>query len=282
MHICCCCHRMKVMTGSEVYFFELCSALVELGHKVTLAAPEISVFYKEKCHKAGFELVPIFELNDGYDLILMSHYKSFEQFIPKNTPIINIIHSEIYDLEQPYNSDQVIKYIGVRDTICQKLINEYHINPEKVQMIRNPIDLSKFNTHNCQDSKYGLFVGTMGGLRYKPAIHFAEFCKVNKLTSVYIGPENESLPFFDKVFPATESIEVYFKNCSVSGGIIQGRTYFEAKLCGKKTIEYYINRMGMLDYIEYEDEPSSVELKMLQDTFDRKRVAERIISTTRS
>lgn len=277
MKILCACHRAKVLTGSEVYFLELTSALSALGHDVTLAAPEISQYFFERCQKNNVKLIDIKKTKTDYDLIIISHYSSVMNYIKCDAPIINIIHSEIYPLEVPFISQKVKKYVGIRQPICDKLTNIYRLPQNKVDLVRNPIDLNKFNTERCTDGKNGLFVGTLGGLRIKALIHFSQFCKVNGLTSIYIGPENEQVPFFDKVYGPCENIEKYFKNCTVSGGIIHGRTYFEAKLCGKKTIEYFVNQMGTITDIQYEDETTQQELLTIQNEFDKLKVAERII-----
>jgi len=268
---------MKVLTGSEVYFLELSSALAELGHEVTVATTEISQDFVDRCKKNKVNLITVNQIQNNYDLIIMSHYPSVINFLKGNSPIINIVHSEIYPLEVPYISDRVIKYVGIRQTICEKLNHEYKIDRSKISLIRNPIDLNRFNTIDNNDEKYGLFVGTLGGLRIKPLIHFAMHCKVNGLKSIYIGAENEKVPFYDTVLGPCNDIEKYFKNCSISGGIIFGRSYFEARLCGKPTIEYMVNNQGMVTDILWEDEPNEIELIDLRMNFNKLEVAKRII-----
>ena len=266
-----------MLTGSEVYFYELSSALAELKHDVTLFAPEVSDLFKKKCINSGVELVTNID-SSNFDVILMSHYPSVMSKLDSKTPIINIVHSEIYPLEVPYVSDRVTKYVGIRPTICDKLATEYKVPVEKIQLIPNPIDLDRFNTKGTEDHNYGLFVGSMGGLRIKAALHFAQFCKVNNLKSIYVGPENEQVPFFDEVQGPTNEVEKLFKNCTFSAGIIRGRTYYEAKLCGKKTVEYFVDGYGKIFDIQYEDEPSQLELMKLQDNFNKLNVAQRIIA----
>lgn len=281
MKILCCCLRAKFLTGSEVYFYELCSALTLLSHSVTLAATEVSDHFIKYCSGYNFKIINLDNLNEkDFDLIILSHaqetYKKI-QFLMPNTKIINICHSEIYESELPLISDQVIKYVGIRQPICDKMYS-CGIDREKIELIRNPINLNRFNTQNITDEKFGLFVGTMGGLRYKSALHFASFCKANNLQSIYISAENQELPFFDLNLRMVENVEQYFKKCSISGGIIHGRTYFEARLCGKPTIEYFINNMGAITNIDYEDAPDDKELKYLQNQFDKTEVAKKIIA----
>jgi glycosyltransferase involved in cell wall biosynthesis len=265
---------MKVLTGSEVYFLEIASALYDLGHEVDLFAPEIDFSFIRKY--TGEKVNPIGKIESNYDLIVMSHYPSVINFLP-DAPIVNVIHSEIYPLEVPYISDRVVKYVGIRPTICEKLIGEYAVDATKVTLVRNPIDLNRFNSINTTNEKFGLFVGTLGGLRIKALIHFAMHCKVNGLKSIYIGAENEKVPFYDTVLGPCNDIEKYFKNCSISGGIIFGRSYFEARLCGKPTIEYMVNNQGMVTDILWGDEPNEIELIDLRMNFNKLEVAKRII-----
>jgi hypothetical protein len=278
MKILCCCLRACLLTGSELYFYELCDALSELGHTVVLASTETSSFFKEKCKK--FHLENLFELNDlNYDLIILSHYLETFSYITDNIgniPIVNIVHSEIYPNEIPLVHPNVIKYVGVRQSICDK-IKTFDISNTKVEMIRNPIDLTKFNKDDVRDDEFGLFVGTMGGVRFKSALHFSQHCKFNNLKSVYISAENTSIPFFDICLPRCNDIEKYFKSCSVSGGVLYGRTYFEARLCGKPTIEYFIDDTGLLTNIDYEEAANDKELKSLREEFDKHEVAKKII-----
>lgn len=277
MKILCCCMRASLLTGSEVYFHELCSALSELGHNVTLAANEISSMFREKSQSSGYILMSLEHLSHAkFDLIILSHHKDTFRFVQNiNAPIINICHSEIYDSETPLLSDRVLKYVGIRPEIC-KMIERHNISNKKISLIRNPIDLSKFNTVDVSDKRFGLFVGTMGGLRFKAARHFSEFCKVNNLESVYVSAESIKLPFYNINLGPQTNIEKLFKSCAISGGIIRGRTYFEARLCGKKTIEYFLDSMGTITDVEYEDEPTHSELTALKEEFDKIMVAKRI------
>ena len=277
MRILCACHRLKVLTGSEVYFLELSSALAELGYVVTLTAPEIDRDFIDKYTGENVFAKQISEIYNDYDLTIMSHHPSVGNFLP-SAPIVNVIHSEIYPLEVPFFDNRVKKYVGIRPSICEKLINDYNINKSQVKLIRNPINLHRFNTIDSKNEKFGLFVGTLGGLRIKPLIHFAQHCRINRLKSVYIGAENEKVPFYDEVLGPQSDIEKYFKNCSVSGGIIFGRSYYEARLCGKPTIEYMVDNQGAINDIHWEDKPTESELINLRTEFNKIEVAKKIIS----
>ena len=51
MKILCCCNSSYSFTGSELYFYELCETLYDLGYEVTLGTNKISEVFKQKCFK---------------------------------------------------------------------------------------------------------------------------------------------------------------------------------------------------------------------------------------
>jgi len=272
---------MQHLTGSELYFHELASTLAE-EHDVVVATHLISEWHRAKAKENNYQILHFSELNNlDFDLALISHANITLPYIDKaifNIKIINIIHSEVVAEEEPFQYDAAIyKYIAIRPTIANKLTKQ-GINEHKIQMVSNPIDINRFNTQNCSEQNYGLYVGSFCPLREKSLMHFAAHCKYNNLKSLYISSENTQLPYFDECISFVENIEQYFKNCSISGGIINGRTYFEARLCGKKTIEYHVNVNGKVYNIQYEDAPDNIEIENLLLDFDKYNVARKIIS----
>jgi hypothetical protein len=275
--------RLIGLTGGELYNYELGTALKELGHDVTLTAEETNIFFEQKCSEKNINYCKINHINNlnKYDIIIVSNKEvvtktlNFEKF---SNNLINICHSEIIEpWDDPLIISNVSKYVAIRPSIKNRLINKFCIPEHKIQVIRNPINLNRFNTDGTTDQKFGLFVGTMGGVRFKAAFHFAQFCKINNIKSIYISDEGQQIPFFDVYLPRCLEIEKYFKSCSISGGVLHGRTYFEARLCGKPTIEYFINSMGEITNIDYEDAPDEVEITQLQYQFNKINVAKKII-----
>ena len=287
MNILLCNGRLTGLTGGEMYNLELGSALKTLNHTVTLAGEETNDFFKNLCLEKHLLYDNLKNINniDYYDYIIISNKEAvskilnISRLLKYKGKLINICHSEIIEpWDDPLLIDNVCKYVAIRPPVKDRLIKKFKIDENKIQMIRNPIDLTRFNTQGTSNEKFGLFVGTMGGVRYKASIHFAQFCHVNNLKSVYISDENQQIPFFNVSLPSCKDIEKYFKSCSISGGVIHGRTYFEARLCGKPTVEYFIDNTGSITNIDYEDAPNENELISLRNQFDRVEVAKRIIS----
>lgn len=238
---------------------ELCTGLAKIGHEVYLFSPNVSKEFDEISKSKNFSV--IYEIESiKFDLLILSHWAALKPFIINHVQnfdrIINIIHSEIYEVEAPTKEIKVDKYVCVRESIKQMLLHDYQISEAKIEVIYNPINTYVFNRINCSDAKYGLFVGTYSDIRHSAMMQFSEYCKSNNLESIFVGFNHSLVDFFDKSLPPSSSIVNLIKNATICGGIIYGRTYWEAKLCGKPTLEYLIDKNGnVLDEIaEYKIE----------------------------
>ena len=278
------CLRGCLLTGSELYAYTLLDAIQEkYEYSVTLAATEISPYFVEKCRAKNIECKHLSNIDlSDYDIMLLSHYKEVEKFIDINSfegVIVNICHSEIYPSELPMVSDRVNKYIAIRPSIKDK-ITQCGVRPDRVEVIYNPIDLSRFNTDNCSNQGYGLWMGTWGGLRQQAAQHFVSMCKSLNLKTKYVSAENFNPGIFDECGGATENPEELIRSADWVGGIIHGRSFYESRLMGKKTVEYIIdivnNCVKVVD-IELLDEPTEPELEMYKDMVDKYKVAQRVL-----
>ncbi len=241
------CLYFQGRTGSEIYFMELCTSLAKIGHEVFLFSPNTSDEFVEIAKSKKFLVIEKIELQQ-FDLLIISHWKALRPFISdkihKFNKIINIVHSEIYEVEMPALDLKVDQYICVRESIKMMLLNEYKIPESKIKVIYNPIDTSKFNRINCSDNKYGIFIGTYSKLRHQAMMEFAEYCKANSLKSIFVGFAHDKVNFFDETFPNLSDVSTLIKNATICGGIIHGRTYWEAELCGKQTLEFLIDKDG--------------------------------------
>lgn len=249
------------LTGSELYFYELI--------KILKSYYNICV-YSNYTHdfkdKVFFDDVKFFNLKEvntnDYDILLVSHGTFLWNNIKLNVnnlnyiPIINIIHSEVLHQEVPLMYNNVYKYITIRSTIKDKLLNQYNISSNKIEIIYNPIDNTRFNDNNISDNNFALFIGTMNHLRKNAFFDFINTCNYENI--MYIGDINEE----DKIYHPNKNIkyikplwniEEYIKKSSVVGGIINGRSYWESKLCLKPTIEYSIDSNGNILNKKIED-----------------------------
>lgn len=274
-------------TGSELYFYELAKSLSKLGHNVTILTNFYSDYFQKKSIEDNFRIITIKKLQeinipDKIDFVIVSHANKMYQHvfkfnISKYAKFVNIVHSEIYGDEDPVLNEKIDKYIAVRKSIQDRLVNKFNVPIEKTQIIFNPIDVSKFNTDDTSDDNFGIFIGTLNELRLQACLDFKKFCKAKNLRTIYVGSDNHLAVDYDEKLNPVWDIENYVKKCTISGGIIHGRTYWEAKLCGKETLEYIVDGSGKILERIYENKPDAEELNQVYNKVAPLKVAESII-----
>lgn len=273
--------------GSYIYTQEIANVLKENNNLVVINGNNI---------EHNFDL-NIESLNDvkniNFDLIIImqaGHFKNLDIKIG-NARIINIIHSEVYDCDHPLINNRV-KYIAVRQEIKDYLINNFNIAPEKITILINPINKKFYEISNQEldefyEKKFGIFAcSSFGQVRHKAIIDFAIFCKDLNYKSLLIAPLDQRLKntlenIYDKIIEPCDDINKYIQKAQISGGIQKGRTYWEAKLCGKATIEYIVNSNGdILDEI-HEPRPSEKELNEIKKITDPQYITKKIIDISK-
>lgn len=283
---------MHNATGSEMYFNELAKALSKLGHDVTVLTVYCSEYFKNQSIQFNYKIVKPDNLdyeskNKKYNLIIISHAGKMIGYlnnflVNKNTRYINIVHSEIYTDEHPLLSPIVNKYIAIRKPIQEMLVTKFNIPKNKTEIVYNPIDTTRFNTIDVSDENLGLFIGSLNELRLPSCLDFNQYCKNRGLKTVYIGTGNSLASGYDEKLEPVWDIENYLKKATVCGGIIHGRTYWEAKLCGKETMEYIIDSNGNIINKFFEEKPDFQQLQKVYKTVSSDYVAQSIIDSVYS
>jgi len=292
MNILITCLFMHNATGSEMYFNELAKSLSKLGHDVTVLTDYCSEYFKNQSIQFNYKIVkPAFldseTQNKKYNLVIISHANKMFGYLSNfnifnQTRFINIIHSEIYTDEHPLLNPIINKYIAIRKPIQDMLVNKFNIPKNKTKIVYNPIDTSRFNTNEIIDDNYGLFIGSLNELRLPSCLDFNDYCKSRGLKTIYIGTGNHLASGYDEKLEPVWNIENYLKKSTVCGGIIHGRTYWEAKLCGKETMEYIIDSSGKIINKIFEEKPDEDELKKVYETVSSECVAQAIIDSVYS
>jgi hypothetical protein len=270
--------------GSYFYTKELTDVL-KIDHNVIIINGNIIT------HNFNINIESLDDIrNIDFDLIIImqaQHFKSLNIKI-KNSKIVNIIHSEVYKLDNPLIHNKA-KYISVRDEIKQHLIKNFNIKPENITTLINPINKKFYsNDHlnkldNFYNEKFGLFAcGFLGQLRWQAAIDFALFCKELNYKSLLMASINEETKkefnkFYDRIIPPSENINLFMQKAQISGGILKGRTYWEAKLCGKPVIEYMVNPQGDVLCEIYEEKPTPEEIEQIKIMTDPENLAKNIL-----
>jgi glycosyltransferase involved in cell wall biosynthesis len=182
------CLNVNGLGGSELYHYELARQLSFLGIDITLFSlrpidPNNEV--RKNLNRLNIRQLDLNTLNlqESFDIIVASQPEVnnfFLQYLP-NTPLISIIHSEIRS-EDPVLDPRIKHYIAIRQPIQDMLINHYNIPSNKISLIYNPIDQTRFNTDNINPTEKitGIFVGeVLDTIRFKPISHLANQCIEN-------------------------------------------------------------------------------------------------------
>lgn len=275
------CLNFQGLTGSEISTLELAKGLIKNGCDVYVTS-QIGLEFKRESEKYGIKVFPIHEppgykMGDGnwgvntpngvvksqpnvlymvkgmkFDVILTNHTPITERLLQlyPNNNFINIVRSEVIDLENPIIDNRIKKYIAIRPSIKEHLINEFNIDSNKIEVIYNLFDKSKFipqKTEKDIDKKITLFVGTMDYLR-KSSIedlidNSEELWLVGKDTMGY-AKEFDNTYDNVKYFPPTDKIETFINKCDETAGIFLGRTTIEGFLCNKSGWVYIVDKQG--------------------------------------
>jgi glycosyltransferase involved in cell wall biosynthesis len=190
----------------------------------------------------------------NFDIIHVQHEPVTNlilQLYPQEEKIATI-HSEVIDLERPVIHESIKKYITIRPEIKNFIEESYDINSEKIEIIYNPVDESRFKPNNKKEKDYVLFVGTIDYLRENTIRDLIEYTKNNSLELWLVG-ENKSEYLNEikenthvKWFPPVWNTEKYISEAKETAGILLGRTTIESWMCGKSSWIYDVDKSGFI------------------------------------
>lgn len=251
MRILLACLSYREFTGSEIYFYELSSALRKAGHEVSIYSPFTDSPLRDKTSDVKFPLRD--DINkENYDLLIFSHGNILWDYI-KNVnakKIINVIHSEVLELEEPILSNKIDLYVGIRPSIVDYL--RTIITDKPIKLIYNPFDTDRFNPKKCKKKKsikdkIVLFPGSLDYLRYQPLKYLLDLSEKQNFKVLHVGRNDYSTvhPNFASQEPVW-NVEHYYKQCDIVSGIFLGRTSIEGLLSGKKVLQFDVDKTGKI------------------------------------
>lgn len=253
------CLSFRNYTGSEIYFYELTSALKSSGHNVSIYSPFIDHPLQDKITDISFPSKETIILTE-YDLVIFSHGNVTWDYIKdvKAKKFINVIHSEVLDLEQPLIDNKVDVYVGIRPTIVKFL--KQTITDKPVRLIYNPFDFTRFNPQKCKKrknvkDKVVLFPGSLDYLRYKPLKYLLDLSEKQNFKVLHVGRSDYSTvhPNFISHEP-TWDVEKYYRQCDIVSGIFLGRTSIEGLLAGKQVLQFDVDKTGKIKKVYWHTE----------------------------
>jgi hypothetical protein len=253
------CLNANGLGGSELYHYELARELDAAGHDVTLFTLR-QIDWTDQVrlqlqHVRQLDTTNL-DISEKYDIIVASQPQvnlfMLEHF--KETPIISIIHSEIRS-EDPVLDPRISHYIAIRQPIADMLINEYKIPADKVSLIYNPIDTSRFNSAEVVklERHSGIFVGeVMDPIRFKAVQHLVTQCIENDW-DLYLMSDSRhdfkhpNIKYVDKRWDTENLVQCM----DFTAGILLGRTTLEGWCCDVPGYMYIIDIHGNILNFEH-------------------------------
>jgi hypothetical protein len=252
------CLNANGLGGSELYHYELARELDVAGHDVTLfTLRQIDWMDQVRLklqHVRQLDLTNL-DISEKFDIIVASQPEvnlfMLEHF--KETPIISIIHSEIRS-EDPILDPRIAHYIAIRKSIADMLIDEYNIPSNKVSLIYNPIDQTRFNSDEISklERHSGIFVGeVLDAIRFKAVQHLVAECIENDW-DLYLMSESRydfnhpNIKYVDKRWDTENLVQMMH----FTAGILLGRTTLEGWCCDVPGYMYIIDIHGNIQSIE--------------------------------
>jgi len=296
------CLQFNGLTGSEISTLETVKGLAKAGCDVSVISSNVSDKFKAICKPLGIKTYtlsepPGFKRGDGkwgfntpngfepskVDMLYKIEDVRFDVIHTNHTPIteyllklypdgifVNIVRSEVIDLENPIIDDRIKRYIAIRPSIKRHMMDNFGIPEDKIDIIYNAFDMNRFKKKTLPSGtnrKVTLFVGTMDYLRRKAIEDLVIKCQesnkelwlVGKDTDGYgnaLSRANEHV----KYFPPTEKIEEFYYKCDETAGIFLGRTTIEGFLCGKPAIIYIVDKLGEIISSEFHPVPEDLSI----------------------
>jgi hypothetical protein len=249
------CLNINGLGGSELFHYELARGLHKLCDLTLFTLREIDPDNQVRIKLTEFGIRQIdlntFNLSEKYDVVIASqpHVNKMMAncFAHTATPIISIIHSEIRS-EDPILSPNISHYVAIREPIADMLKNRYDIDKNKISLIYNPIDKSRFNTDDLKplEKTTGLFVGeVLDPIRFETVKHLATSCIENDWDLLLISDSkydflHPNIRYIDK----TWNTEDLLKQVHFTAGILLGRTTLESWCCNIPSYIYHIDVNG--------------------------------------
>jgi len=303
------CLSFKGLTGSEISTLETAKGLVENGCEVTIVSDiggdlpriakkhgiEVTSISEPPCYKKGdgvwgfntpkgqvkSEINKLYAISQpDFDVIHANHKPVTERLLQlyPNIPMVNFVRSEIISLEDPLIHKNIKKYVAIRPSIKEHLVNKFNIDSNLIEVIYNPFDETRFKPKTLDkgtSNKVILFVGTIDYLRKNTIYDISEYAKNNGKELWLVG--KDSANYLDdllqqthiKHFEPTSKVEEYVKNASETAGILLGRTTIESWLCGKSSWIYDVDDKGLIKSKELHEPPEDVD-KFIADNVARK------------
>ena len=139
-------NTLNGIAGTELYVLELAKSLQKLGHKPVAYSTELGPI-ADRLRWEGISVTDDLETLGVIPDIIHGHHHldtlAALLYFP-NTPAIYYCHGPLAWQEHPLIFPRIYKYVAVCDLTTERFIVEGGIAPEKINLIPNFVDLSRF------------------------------------------------------------------------------------------------------------------------------------------
>jgi len=245
------CLNVNGLGGSELYHYELAKELHSLCELTLFTLREIDPNDQVRVRLTELGVKQTSTLpSEDFDIIVVSQPQTTQLILNHyaNIPIVSIIHSEVR-AEDPILDSRITHYIGIRQSIVDMLVGAYKIDKNKVSLIYNPIDKSRFNTDLCLNfnrKTTGLFVGeVLDPIRFKTVEHLVKECigrdwELLLMSNSKYDFGHPNIRYVDKTWNTEDTV----KQVDFTAGILLGRTTLESWCCDVPSYIYEIDIQG--------------------------------------
>jgi glycosyltransferase involved in cell wall biosynthesis len=269
--------QFRDLTGAEMYVYELARELKRTGHEPVITAPIVSLGGEmlARAKAAGLTAIP-FEgfklLGMDFEVLHLNERKPSEALLglfPK-AAVVSTVHSQ-FECEAPILSPRIFKYIAIRQGIKDKLEAKDGIDPARIEIIPNGIDVARFNRNyeylreQPQDPDARpmvLFVGTFDKLRLEAIKATALYCEKTNRAFRLVGKNHhlkpEAIPANAEIYLPTWDVENHIHACDETAGVMLGRTTIEGWACGKPGWIYTVDEAGKVRAVDWTEPPANM------------------------
>jgi hypothetical protein len=133
-------------TGAEMFTRDLALWLRRRGHAVTIFATAFGDMADELRHASIACITDVADMAARPDVIIgNTHHETVRALLHfHDVPVLTICHDRSNDHGRPPQFAQVVCHVAVDENCAERLVHEFGIARERVELIQNGVDLSRF------------------------------------------------------------------------------------------------------------------------------------------
>jgi hypothetical protein len=133
-------------TGAEMFTRDLALWLRRRGHAVTIFATAFGDMAEELRYASIACITGVTDMAARPDVIIgNTHNETVRALLHfHDVPVLTICHDRSADHGRPPQFAQVVRHVAVDENCAERLVHEFGIERERIELIQNGVDLSRF------------------------------------------------------------------------------------------------------------------------------------------